>query len=70
MDFSEAAEPVDEPFRGKIRRGADGEHAAALALQQALGSVADAVESVAHHDEISTSRLGDHEPLSLAVEKL
>ena len=69
MDFGEAVEPVDEPLRGKIRGGADGEHAAALALQQALGPVADAVESVAHHDEISTSRLGDHKPLSLAVEK-
>src|SRR5262249_34936456 len=54
----------------KIRRRAHGERAAALALQQPFGPVADAVESVAHDHEIGATCLGDDQPLSLAIEQL
>src|SRR5262249_15649559 len=70
MGLSETAQPMDEPLGREIRRGAHGERAAALALQQALGSVADAVESIAHDHEIGATGLGDHQPLSLAIEQL
>src|SRR5262252_8082732 len=43
---------------------------AALALQQSLGSVADAVERIAHHHEIGAASLGDHQALPFAVEQL
>ena len=61
---------MDEPLRCEIRRGAHGQRAAALALQQSLGSIADAVESIAHHHEIGAACLGDHQPLSFAIEQL
>ena len=70
VDLSEAAEPMNEPLRREIRRGAHGERAAALALQQAFGSIADAVESVAHDHEIGAACLGDHQPLAFAIEQL
>jgi hypothetical protein len=70
MGLGEAAQPMNEPLRREIRRGAHGERAAALALQQAFGSIADAVESVAHDHEIGAACLGDHQPLAFAIEQL
>src|SRR5262249_45160822 len=61
---------MDEPLRREIRRSAHSERAAALALQQSLGSVADAVESIAHDHEIGAACLGDHQPLPFAIEQL
>jgi len=70
MGLGETAQPMDEPLRRKIRRRAHGERAATLALQQALGSVADAVERIAHDHEISAACLSDHQPLPFAIEQL
>src|SRR6185295_17143877 len=70
MQVGEAAEPMDKPFRRKIRRGADRQYAAALPLQQPFGAVRDAVKSVPNDHEISSARFGDHEALPFAVEKL
>ena len=70
VDLGEAAQAMDEPLRREVRRRADGEHAAALALQQALRPGGDAVEGIAHDGEIGAARLGDDEPLPLAIEKL
>src|SRR5262249_59493746 len=69
VNLGEAAQSMHEPLRCKIRRGGDSKRAAALALQQPLGSVAYAVESIAHDNEVGTARLGDHQPLPFAVEK-
>jgi hypothetical protein len=70
VGLGEAAEPMHEPLRCKIGRGADRERAAALALQQPLRSVADAIECIAHDNEVGTPGLGDDQPLALAIEEL
>ena len=70
MDLGEAAQPMHEPLRRKIRRGADGERAAALALQQPLGSVGDSIEGIAHDREVGATCLGDHQSLPFAIEQL
>src|SRR5215210_9114048 len=70
MRLGKMAETVDEPFGGEIRRGADGEHARALALHDARGAERDAVEGVAQHGEIIAPGLGDDQPLALAIEQL
>ena len=44
--------------------------AAALTLQQPLGSAGDAIEGIAHDDEVGPTRLGDHQPLPFAIEEL
>src|SRR6476646_988690 len=61
---------MDKPLRREVRRSADGEHAAALALQQPLCPGSDAVEGIAHHNEIGAPGLGDGETLPFAVEQL
>ena len=70
MCFREPPQPVDEPLRSKIGRGADGERAAALTLQQPFGAIGDPIERVAHDREIGAPALGDHQPLALAIEQL
>src|SRR3954451_748837 len=70
MRLGEVPETVDQPLGGEIRRGADGEHARALALHDAGGAERDAVEGVAQHGEIIAPGLGDDEPLALAIEQL
>src|SRR5262249_35351675 len=57
-------------FRGEVRRRADRQRARALALQEALGTERDPVERVADDGEILAAALGDHQPLTLAVEEL
>src|SRR3954451_23164885 len=70
MRLGEVPETVDQPLGGEIRRGADGEHARALALHDARGAERDPVEGVAQHGEIIAPGLGDDEPLALAIEQL
>jgi hypothetical protein len=70
MGLDEAAQPMNQPLRRKVRGGADGERAAALTLQQPLGSIGDAVEGIAQDNEIGAARLGDDQALALAVEQL
>jgi hypothetical protein len=70
MGFGKTSEPVDQPFGGKIRRGADREYARALALQQPFGTDRDSIEGVADHGEVVTTGLGDHQPLPFPVEQL
>jgi len=64
------AEPVHQPFGGKIRRGAHGQHAGALPLHQALGPHGDAIERIAHDGKVVAAGIGDDQPLPLAVEQL
>ncbi len=70
MDLGEAAQPMDQPLGCEVRRGADRERASALALQQPLGPVGDSIKRIAHDREIDATRLGDHQPLSFAIEEL
>ena len=70
VDLGETAQAMDKPFRREVRRRADGEHAAALTLQQALRSGGDAVEGITHDHEIGASGFGDGETLPFAVEQL
>ena len=69
MRLGEMSEPVHQPFGGEVRRGADGEHAGILPLQQALGAERDAVEAVAHGGEVVLAGFGEDEPLMLAIEQ-
>ena len=55
--FGEAAQPVHEPFRGEVRRGADGQHAGFLPLQQALGAGREPIEGIAHDLKIGRGPL-------------
>ena len=57
MRLGKMAEPMHQPFGGKIRRRADREHACVLPLQQPLGADGNAVERVAHDGEIVAARL-------------
>ena len=70
VGLGETPQPMHEPLGREVRRRADGEHAAALALQQPLRSSRDAVEGIAHDDEIGASGLGDDQALPLAIEQL
>ena len=70
MALGEPAKPTDEPLRREIRRHADGEHTGLLPLRQTLSTERDLVERVANDCEILAARLGDDEPLALAIKKL
>src|SRR5215469_4980798 len=70
MCFCESAEPMNEPFGGKVWRCAHGQHARALPLREALRSHGDAVKCVAHNYQIIASGIGDDQPLLLAIEEL
>ena len=70
MRLGKMAEPMHQPFGGKIGRGADRQHAGVLPLQQPLGADRDAVERVADDGEIVAAGLGDDQALTLAVEQL
>src|SRR5262245_16943863 len=69
MSLGEPVQSMNEPLGRKIRRRAHGKRAAALALQKPLRSVPDAVERIAHDNEIGAAGFGDHQPLPFAVEK-
>ena len=60
---------VNQPFRGEVGRGADGERASTLTLSQLLGSKRDPVEGIAYHSEIIAAGAGDDEAVALAVEE-
>src|SRR6516164_7439280 len=70
MCLCEAAEPMDKPLGGKIRRCADGQNARTLPLHETLGSHGDAVKRVAHNRQIIAPGIGDDQPLHLAIEEL
>ena len=70
MFLGEAAQAIDQPFGGKVRRRADREGAGTLALEKALGAERDAVEGVAQGGEVLAPSLGDNESLPLAIEEL
>jgi len=70
MRFGEATQAMDQPLGCEVRRGGDGERATALTLQQTFGAAGNAIERVAHDGEVGAARLGDDEPLPLAVEQL
>ena len=69
MRLGKMPETIDEPLGGEIRRGADGEHAGILPLQQALGPERDAIEAVAHGGKVVPAGFGEDEPLVLAIEQ-
>ena len=66
MGFGKPAEPMDQPFGGKIRRCADGQNPGGLALHQTLGADRDPIERIADHRKIFAAGLGDHQSLTLA----
>ena len=68
MRLGKASKPVHQPLGGEIGRRTDGQRAGALALKQPLGSRSDTIKGIAHDFEIVSPRLGDDQPLSLAIE--
>ena len=70
MLLGKAAQAVDEPLGGKVRRRADGKRAGGLALEQPLGADGNAIEGVAQDREVLAPGLGDDETLPLAIEEL
>ena len=70
MGFGKPAEPMHEPFGGKIRRCADRQHSGGLALDKTLGADRNPIQRIADHRKIFAAGLGHHQPLALAIEKL
>src|SRR5215831_15993748 len=70
MLFGKATEAVDQPFGGKIRRRAHGEHAGILTLEQSFGADINAVEGVADRRQIVAPSLSNDQALALAIEEL
>ena len=70
VGLGKPAEPVHQPFGGKIGQGAHGQHARALPLHQALDPHGDAIERIAHDGKVVAAGIGDDQPLPLAVEQL
>jgi hypothetical protein len=67
--LGEPAQTMHQPFGGRIGRRADREVSGGLALHQALGSHSDAVERIAHSDQIVTAGFRDDQALAFAVEQ-
>jgi hypothetical protein len=63
------AEPVHQPLRGEIGRGAHGEHTRALPLDQILRAEGDAVERVSYDYQVVAAGLREDQPLTLAIEQ-
>ena len=61
---------MHEPLSGEVGRGAHGQRACVLPLQQALGATSDAIERIAHDGQVSASSFRDDEPLAFPVEQL
>src|SRR6516165_7902515 len=70
MFLGKAAETIDQPFGGEVRRCAHGKRTRALALEQPLGADRNAIESIAQDYEVFAPGLGDHESLALPIEEL
>jgi len=70
MGLGKMAEPVHQPFGGKVWRRRNREHAGVLPLQQPLGADGDTVERVAHDGKIVAPGFGDDQALALAIEQL
>jgi len=70
MGVGETTKAVDQPFRGKVRRGAQGQHPGMLALDQALRAHGDPVERLPNDDKIIGSGRSDPQPVAFAVEEL
>ena len=70
MSLGKAAKPVDQPLGGKIRRGAHGNDAGALTLDQTLRADGDAIKGISQNDEVFPSRFCDDQSLAFAIEQL
>src|SRR5215467_14979040 len=70
MLFGKTAETVDQPFGGKIRGRAHGEHAGILTLEQLFGADGNAIEGVADSRQIVASSRSNDQTLALAIEEL
>src|SRR5262245_66384464 len=70
MLFGKAAEAVHQPFGGKIRRRAHGQHAGTLTLEESFGADRNAVEGVADRCQVVAPSLSDDQTLALAIEEL
>ena len=64
------AQPVDQPFGGKVRRGADGENTAPLPLQQPFGANGDLVQCIADDAKVIAASFRQDQSLSFAMEEL
>src|SRR5215467_11357864 len=70
MLLGETAQAVDQPFGGKIRRRAHGEHAGILTLEQLFGADGNAVEGVADSRKIVAPSRSNDQTLTLAIKEL
>jgi hypothetical protein len=70
VSFGKSAEPIDQPFGGKIRRRADGQNPGVLALQNAFGAGRNTVECIADNVQIFAAGISNDQPLPFAIEKL
>ena len=70
MRRGETGQPMHQPFRGEILRGADREYAGTLPLYQPLRGGADVIKRLADLDEIVAAGGRDLEALALAVDSL
>ena len=70
VGLGKAAKAMHEPLRREVGGRTDGEDPRTLPLEQTVGSGGDAIQCIAHHTKIVASRLGDDEPLRLAIEEL
>jgi hypothetical protein len=70
MRLGKTAQSVDQPFGRKIRRGADGNDAGALTLDQALRADGNAIKGISQNHQILPTGLGNYQALALPIEEL
>jgi hypothetical protein len=70
MRLGKATKPIDEPFGGKVRRHAYRQDARLLPLHKARRARCYLIERVADHGKILVARLGNDEPMALAIKRV
>src|SRR5262245_57655933 len=68
--LGKAAKAANQPFGGKIWRGADGENTGALPLEQSFSADCDPIEGIAQDRQVFAAGLSDDQALPLAIEEL
>jgi hypothetical protein len=70
MLLGKAAQAVNQPFRGKVGRSADGQNAALLTLQQPFGADSDLVQRITDDRQVIAASFGEDQPLPFVDEEL